>query len=165
MDWEISGIPRSWLLRVPKADLPRVSAFIALRLRGFYPFLFMHVARKPKNRSLLIEKEVLRAYFRMARSLERQPSIKGIMAGAWFHDPAAVAAEPHLACLSKLYLEEGGLITTVGDAPADAGFLEHNARRREQLEAGELHYKVGLALWPRERAIAWARSHPELETG
>jgi hypothetical protein len=163
MDWEISGIPLSWLLHVPKADLPRTALFIASRLRGLYPFFFMHVARKPKNRSLLIEKEVLRSYYLMARSLELQPSMKGIMASSWFHDPAAVAANPHLACLNKLYLEEGGLITTVGDAPDDAGFLEHNARRKEQLEAGTLRYKTGLALWPRRQAIAWAASHPELE--
>jgi hypothetical protein len=164
MDWEIDGIPRSLLLQIPKRDLPRVALFIALKLRGFYPLFLMHVARRPKNRSLLIKKEVLRAYFRMARSLELQPSIKGIMACAWFHGPEARAGEPHLACLSKPYLEWGGLIVSAGPAGADAGFLEHNAARKEQLEAGKLSYRLGLALWPRRQAIAWARAHPELET-
>lgn len=163
MDWEVSGFPRSWLLRVPKMDLPRVCLFLARRLGGFHPLFLIHVARRPKNRSLLIEKEVLRAYYRMVRSLELQPSVLGIMASAWFHDPVAAASEPHLACLSRPYLEEGGLITTAGPAAPDSGFLEHNIARKEQLESGKLIYRIGLALWPRREAIAWAGRHPELE--
>jgi hypothetical protein len=161
MDWEISGVPRSLFLRMPKADLPRVALFVATRLRGLFPLFFMHVARRPKNRSLLIEKEVLRAYYRTARSLDSQPGIRGIMASAWFHDPSV--PEPHLAFLNRLYLDGGGLITTTGPAGADAGFLEHNRQRKERLEAGEVPYKLGLALWPRREALEWAGRHPELE--
>jgi hypothetical protein len=163
MDWEISGVPRSWLPKFRKRDLPRVLLFLATRLHGFRPLFFMHVARRPKNRSLLVEREVLRSYYRMARSLELQPGIKGIMASAWFHDPAAVANEPHLSCLNRPYQENGGLIVTMGPAAADAGFLERNVQRKEQLEAGALSYQLGLALWPRAAALAWARRHPELE--
>jgi hypothetical protein len=164
MDWEIGGVPRSLLMQIPRWDLLRVSLFIALKLGGLYPLFVIHVARRPKNRSLVIEKEVMRAYFRMARSLELQPSIRGIMAHAWFHGPEALAGDPHLACLSKPYLEAGGLITIAGPAGADAGFLEHNAARKVKLDAGNLSYRLGVALWPRRQAIAWARAHPELET-
>ncbi len=164
IDWEIDGMPRSLLLQIPKRDLVRAGLFIAWKLGGFYPLFVMHVARRPKNRSLLIEKEVRRAYYRMIRSLELQPSVRGIMACAWFHGPEAREDDPHLACLSKPYLEGGGLITIAGPAGADAGFLEHNAARKEKLEAGTLHYRLGLALWPRRQAIAWAKAHPELDS-
>ena len=163
MDFEISGVPRSWLPRIPPVDWLRSGLFITRRLKSLYPLFFLHVARRPKNRSLLIRKEVQRMYYRAARSLELQPEVYGIMASAWFHDPAAVAADPHLACLSTPYLENGGLITNTGPASEDAGFLERNAARKEQLDAGLLHYKLGLALWPREAAIDWAARNPELE--
>jgi hypothetical protein len=163
MDWEISGFPRSWLFQVGLSDLPRVLWFLSMRMGGFKPMFFMHVARRPKNRGLLLEKEVLRSYYRMARSLELQESIKGIMADAWFHDPAAVAANPHLACLNRPYLEEGGLIVTRGPAQATAGFLEHNIQRKDEFESGRLRYRIGVALWPRKAAIDWARRRPDLE--
>ena len=163
MDWEVSGFPRSWLLKTPKSDLPRLLWFLCSRVGGFAPLFFMHVARRPKNRGMLVEKEVLRSYYRMARSLERQPSIKGIMASAWFHDPAVVAENPHLAWLNRPYLEEGGLIVTTGPAGADAGFSEHNAERERRHASGQLQYQIGVAIWPREAALDWARRHPELD--
>jgi hypothetical protein len=163
MDWEVSGFPRSWLFKVSKLDLPRLAWFLAARTGGFRPMFFMHVARRPKNRGLLLEKEVLKAYYRMARSLELQPSIKAILASAWFHDPAAVAENPHLEWLNRPYLEEGGIVVTSGPAPADAGFMEHNAGRKQQFESGRLQYQLAVALWPRSAAIDWARRHPELE--
>jgi hypothetical protein len=163
MDWEISGFPRSWLLKVAFLDLPRLAWFLAAGMRGFRPAFFIHVARRPKNRWLLIEKEVLRGYHRMACSLQLQPSIKGILTGAWFHDPAALAENPHLAWLNRPYLEEGGMIVTAGPAAADAGFLEHNMARKQQFESGRLQYQIGVALWPRRAALDWARRHPELE--
>jgi hypothetical protein len=163
MDWEISGFPRSWLLKVGISDLARVLWFLSMRMGGFRPMFFMHVARRPKNRGLLLEKEVLRSYYRMARSLELQKSMRGIMASAWFHDPAAVADNPHLAWLNRPYLEEGGLIVNMGPAQATAGFMEHNTQRKEEFESGKLRYRIGVALWPREAAIDWARRRPDLE--
>jgi hypothetical protein len=163
MDWEISGFPRLWLFKLGMPDLARVLWFLSMRMGGFQPMFFMHVARRPKNRGLVVEKEVLRSYYRMARSLELQESIKGIMAEAWFHDPAAVAANPHLAWLNLPYREEGGLIVNMGPAEATAGFLEHNAQRKDEFESGGLRYRRGVALWPREAAIDWARRRPDLE--
>lgn len=162
MDWEISGFPRSWLLSIRKSDLPRVLAFLLSQVRGFAPMFFIHVARQPKNRSLVIEKEVLRAYYRIARSLDLQPQIKGILAHAWFHDPAAVGRYPHLAWINRPYLEANGLITTAGPAPANSGFMEGNEDRRKQFEKGELRFRMGIAIWPREAAIRWADKHDEL---
>lgn len=163
MDWEISGFPRSWLLKVGFLDLPRLAWFLAARMGGFRPVFFMHVARRPRNRGLLLEKEVLRGYYRMACSLQLQRSIKGIMAAAWFHDPVALAENPHLAWLNRPHQEEGGMIVTAGSAPADSGFLEHNIARKQQFESGRLQYRIGMALWPRGAAIDWALRHPELE--
>ena len=163
MDWEISGFPRSWLFKVRFTDLTRALGFLSIRIGGFQPMFFMHVARRPKNRGLLVEKEVLRSYYRMARSLELQKSIRGIMAAAWFHDPAAVVANPHLAWLNRPYLEEGGMIVNIGPAEATAGFMEYNTKRKDDFESGNLRYRIGVALWPRDAAIDWARKRQDLE--
>ena len=146
MDWDISGIPRSWLLKTPLQDVPKLLSVIALRLGGVRPCFFMHVAPKPRNRALVIEKEVTSAYYRMARSLELQPGIKAIVAAAWFYDPAALRDNAHLEYLQRPFRYEGGLLTTIGPAPMNAGFLERNAKRRQQYEAGELQYRIGLAI-------------------
>lgn len=161
MDWEPSGIPRSWLWKAPVPDLPRLISFIALKVGGTRPCFFMHVAPKPQSRALVIEKEVMRAYYRMARSLELQPAMKAILAAAWFYDPRALADNPHLEYLHKPFRDHGGFLTTIGPAPADAGFLEGNEKRRQQYEAGELKYRIGLAIWPRRAALEWAKNHPD----
>ena len=75
-----------------------------------------------------------------------------------------MAENPHLVGLNRPYREEGGIIVTVGPAPVDAGFLEHNIDRKQQFEGGRLRYRIGVALWPRGAAIDWARRHSELET-
>lgn len=162
MDWEISGFPRSWLLSIRKTDLPRVLAFLLFRVQGFAPMFFIHIARQPKNRSLVIEKEVLRAYYRIARSLELQPHIKALLASAWFHDPAAVGFYPHLTWINHPYLRANGLITTAGPAPPDSGFMDRNEDRKKRFEKGELRFRMGIAIWPRKAAIQWADKHPEL---
>jgi hypothetical protein len=109
-----------------------------------------------------MEREVLRAYYRMARSLELQPTIKGILSSAWFHDPTAVKRYPHLRWVSHPYLEANGLITTAGPAPADSGFAENNVERQREFAKGELRFQIGIAVWPRCAAIEWTHKHPEL---
>lgn len=162
MEWEISGVPRRWLLQAPVADMPKLFYMIAAQLRGVRPCFFMHVAPKPRKRALVIEKEVLRAYYRMAWSLSLQEEIKGIIAAAWFHDPKAVKDNPHLEALNRPYRDFGGFLTTLGPAPADSGVLEGNSERKRQYEAGEIRYRIGLAIWPRSAALDWMRANPEL---
>ncbi len=163
LDWTVSGIPRSWLAKVPPRDLPRTLWFIASKLGGFKPAIYTHVAPPPRKRALIIDKEVRRAYYRMAKSLIPQPRMIGILTGSWLHDPAMLKEIPQLKTLNEPYLEHGGFVTTVGPAPADSGFLERSPERRKRYEAGELRPLLGLAMWPRRAAIAWAEQHPELE--
>jgi hypothetical protein len=161
MEWEISGIPRSYFLQAAFPANLRFLAFVLSRLRGFAPCFFMHVAPSPRNRALSVPKEVFRAYYQMARSLQLQPKIRALLAQAWFHDPAALRDHPHLQSINQPYLDHGGLITVLGPAPPDSGVLERNAQRRADYLAGKLQYHYGFAVWPRDAAIRWADSHPE----
>lgn len=162
MEWELSGIPRSFFLQAAFPTNLRFLAFVIFRLGGRAPCFFMHVAPTPRNRALSIPKEVLRAYYRMARSLELQYDVRALLAHAWFHDPAAVRDYPHLEVLNRPYVKHGGLITSLGPAPASSGVLEGNAQRSADYLAGKVQYKYGFAIWPRDAAIRWADAHPEL---
>jgi hypothetical protein len=164
IDWVISGLPRSWFTKMPCRDVPRAMRYAALEFGGLRPAFYVHVAPAPRNRSLVIEKEVRKAYYRMAQSLALQPEAKGILCAGWFHDPQALREAPHLAALNEPYLAHGGrVITTIGPAPENSGFLDHNPERRKRYESGEFRPRLTLAMWPRTAAVAWARAHPELD--
>jgi hypothetical protein len=162
MEWELSGIPRSYFLQAAFPANLRFLAFVIFRLGGLAPCFFMHVAPAPRNRALSVPKEVLRAYYRIARSLQLQPKVRALLAQAWFHDPAAVRDHPQLEVLNQPYVNHGGLITLLGPAPPSSGVLEGNAQRRADYLAGKIQYKYGFAIWPRDAAIRWADTHPEL---
>jgi hypothetical protein len=161
MEWEPSGIPRSYFLKAAFPANLRLLAFVTLRLGGLKPFFFMHVAPAPRSRAMSVPKEVLRSYYRIARSLELQPDMRGLLALAWFHDPAAVRDRPHLEVLNRPYVSHGGLITLLGDALPSSGVLEGDAQRSADYLAGKVRYRCGLAIWPREAAIRWADGNPE----
>lgn len=161
MEWELSGIPRSCFLQASFPANLRFLAFVIFRLRGLGPCFYMHVAPSPRNRALSVPREVSRAYYRMARSLELQPEVRGLLAYAWFHDPAAVRDYPHLEALNEPYVNHGGLIILLGPAPPSSGVLERNAQRGADYLAGKVQYRYGFAMWPRDAAIRWADCHPE----
>lgn len=163
MEWEISGIPRSYFLQAAFPANLRFLAFVMFRVGGRIPCFFMHVAPAPRNRGLSVPKEVLRAYYRIIRSLQLQPNVRALVAKAWFHDPAAVRDHPQLRVLSEPYLDHGGLITTLGPADASSGVAEGNAQRAAAYQAREVQYNYGFAVWPRNAAIRWADAHSELE--
>ncbi len=164
IDWLISGLPRSYFLKMPRSSVPKVLWYALSQFGGVKPAFYVHLAYPPRNRSLVIEKEVRRAYYRMARSLVLQPEMKGIMCSAWFHDPAALRDAPHLAALNEPYTQHGGrILTAITEAREDSGFLKFNPERRKLYEAGQLKICLTLAMWPRAAAIRWSEQHLELE--
>lgn len=165
LDWVVSGMPRKWLLKMPPPALPRALRFIFADFGGVKPAFYVHIAHPPRNRALVIEKEVRKAYYRMAQALALQPEIKGIMCATWLHDPAAIERYPYLSALNEPYLKLGGrLVTDLGPAPLSSGFLKYNSERRELYNRGELALKTVLAMWPRKSALEWADQMHELES-
>ncbi len=164
MDWEVSGVPLSWLVDLSNRDRLKLLSYTATAMHGRRPLFFMHVAPAPRSRALVLEKEVIRGWHRMASSLQLQPEMKGIAASAWFLDAKALEAQPHLRWLNAPFREWGGIIGVAGEAPADSGVLERNKERARQVLAGEVHYRLGRGLWSRAAAAKWAEGHAELST-
>ncbi len=164
MDWVVSGVPRSWFAKMPPSKLPKVLIYLFREFGGLKPAFYIHTAPAPRNRSLVLRQEVKRAFYRMATSLQLQPEMKGILAAAWFHDPAALRDAPHVEPLNEPYLQWGGrILTSVGPADPESGMLDHNPERRKQYESGTLKLNATLAVWPRRAAIEWANQNRDLE--
>lgn len=163
LHWEVSGFPRSWLFKVPPADLPRVLYFLSMKLKGFSPCFFPHMATRRKNPLMLLEKESDKSWYRMAVSAQLFSGIRGLVASSWLHSPDTYKVSPHLSFINKPFVESGGVVTTMGTADASAGYMVGSAQRRQMLKSGDFQPTLGLVLWSRNQMAAWARQHPELE--
>jgi hypothetical protein len=164
-DWEVSGLPRSWLAQVPPTSLPRLAYFIGRHLRGFAPCIVPHMAYRRKNPLMLIRRECEKAWYRMAISAELQPGIKGLVASSWFLSRDTFTASPHLSFVLAPFSESGALITTRGAADEDEGFLTGSEARKKLYQSGDYKPTMGLVVWSRHQMISWAHSHPELADG
>ena len=162
LDWEVSGIPRSWLLKVPWPKLPGFIAAVLFELRGFAPAYFSHINPNRRNQGILLERESLRAYHRMARSMERQPEIKGLVTASWLHSPDTFAISPHLAWLNDVFLKNGGHVFPLGPADPGSGVLHRSPERQQAYDAGTFKPTEALIVWPRKAMLAWAAGREDL---
>jgi hypothetical protein len=160
LDWQVSGLPRSYLMRMPYTDLPRVARAIVRDLGGLRPCFVAHmgVRRYPL---LFVEAESHRSYHRIAQSMALQPEVRGLLMEAWFHSPETIRVSPHLAWTNRTPLANGATLTNLGPAPPYAGFLEGSPDRQRLYESGDYRPTIGLIIWPRQPLLAWAAAHPE----
>ncbi len=162
LDWEVSGIPRSWLGRVRVRALPKLVASVLFDLRGFAPVFFSHVNPNRRNQGILLERESLRSYHRMARAMEGQPAIRGLATASWLHSPDTFEVSPHLKWLNDVFLQNGGHVIPLGRVDADCGVLHRSPERRQAYEAGTFTPTEALVIWPRAAMLAWAHGHDDL---
>ncbi|HZL68439.1 MAG TPA: hypothetical protein VFC29_14045 [Candidatus Limnocylindrales bacterium] len=140
--------------------MPRVAYFIAAHMKGFAPCIEPHM---PARSVLILERESNKAWYRMARSVEADLRINGLVAFSWLYSPDTFKASPHLSFINKPFVESGGLITTMGEADKNSGFLTGSEHRKKLYESGEFKPTHGVVLWSRQQMIRWAHAHPELE--
>jgi hypothetical protein len=159
-EWERSGISRGDLLHASRRH-PITTLAALWRMRGLSPVFFSHLNPRRPDRSLS-ERESNRSYYLMAMAMERQPEVRGFAACSWFRAPSTHAVSPHLAWLSRVFLENGGLVVDSGRADPDCGVFHRSTTRRRLYEADRFTPRLGLVLWPRQAMIAWAHAHPEL---
>lgn len=161
LDWEISGLPRSWIFKVSPKNLPRLVQYVATKFGGFGPAFFAHVTLHRKDSLLLREREITKSYYRMAKCLEIQPDIKGFLTSSWFYAEETFRVSPHLNWLTKVFRENGGMVVDMGPAPPDSGVFTRSPERKSLYESGEFRPTNALVLWGRNEMIKWSSSHPE----
>jgi hypothetical protein len=162
LDWVTSGVPRSWLMRVPRRALPRLLRVVAVELGGFAPAFFTHLDSHRPNQGLLLERESLRSYHRIARSMAMQPAVKGLVTASWFHSPDTFAVSPHLAWVNDVFLQHGGYVFPLGPVDPECGVLHRSPERRQAYENGTFTPTEALVIWPRRAMLTWAADRTDL---
>lgn len=159
--WEIAGFPRSW---VAQARRPwKVLAHVIARMGGFAPVFELHLNDRRRNRLILLEKEANISYYRAARSIEKQPAVRGLLTASWLFCESTAQATPRLAWLRRTVQSAGASIFDLGPASTDSGFLTGSEERRKLYEEGAYQPRIACVLWPRKSLIDWARRHPEFD--
>ena len=161
MTWEVSGIPRSWLPKVPVASLPQVARYL-VKLGGLGPAFVPHLNATRKDRAALLERETNRSWYRMAQSMKRQPQIRGLVASSWLHSPDTMRVSPHMVGFSRTLLDHGALLIRHHTADLDCGVFYRSPERKKLYDDGQFSPTHGLVIWPRREMLAWADAHPEL---
>ncbi|HWF11546.1 MAG TPA: hypothetical protein VG297_23925 [Bryobacteraceae bacterium] len=152
--WEVSGLPRSWLLKAPLRDQPRILGTI-LRMGGFAPCYYQHIMPPRSNPPFLLERRSLRSWFLIAQSMEMQPEIRGIITASWLNSEDTLRISPHLRWMNDVIVNNGGILTHLGLAREDSGFLVGSPERQRLYEAGEYRPREGLFIWPRDAMLRW----------
>jgi hypothetical protein len=91
----------------------------------------------------------------MAKSIQLQPGIKGILTGSWFYSPETHRVTPHLAWTTRIFLDNGAFMTDIGPAQPDAGFQQGSTHRQELYLSGQYKPTETILLWPRKDILAW----------
>ena len=162
-DYEPSGLPRSWIPRIrPFPQLARALWITGARWKSFGPVFYAHLTVCRPIRAML-ERDALKSYYLIARSIALQPQVRGMITSAWLFSPDTYAVSPHLAWMDTVFLENGGLVATMGLDSPDSGVLHRSPERQRAYENGTFRPTLGLIIWPREEMIAWANAHSELD--
>jgi hypothetical protein len=151
--WEVSGLERSSLVRVRGLDRVRLASAI-LRLGGFSPLFVPHLPWR--KQIVLLERQQLLSYYRMAEAMRRQPQIRGLTAESWIHSPDTSGVSPHLAFVNRVLYEWGGVVVRSGPAGPLSGVFEGEELRKRLAEEGKFSPTSGLVVWPRRAILRWA---------
>jgi hypothetical protein len=161
LEWERSGIPRSYFLRVPAREVVRLVRFVLRETGGLRPLFTPHFSIFRKHWLVLREREMNRSYYQMALALREQPAIRGMVAAGWLYSPATYEVSPHLSWLRRGIVENGGFAVSVGPGGAGTGVLTRSVRRRQLFEANSFEPAEELVIWPREAMLRWAAANPQ----
>ncbi len=159
--WELTGLPRSWVIKTHRVWT--LLRHVVGRMGGFSPLFEFHINARRTNRLLLLEKEANFSYYLAAKSMEKQPAIRGLMLSSWLYCESTAQVSPHLAWLRSVPQDAGALAIDLGPVAEDAGFLVGSRDRRAKYEQGLYRPKLGCVLWPRANLISWAKEHPEFD--
>jgi hypothetical protein len=154
--FDIFSMPRTWLLRVHPLALPDVLRELAFEMGGLGPIAMPHLNYWRENPLLMLKKEHALAFWRLARSLERQPRIKGVVAASWLYSIEVGKVSPHLAWVRNFFIDAGAYLVDMEPAPVRSGFMIGSERRRRMYEERKFRPRQTLVLWPRAKILAWA---------
>lgn len=98
------------------------------------------------------------SFTRIAETLERNPSVRGVAGVGWFYDPQLARVSPNLAYIAQTPLKNGAFLIRMKTAPHDIeNALVRSPLRKKLHQRGEYHPACYLLAWPRRELLAWAK--------
>ena len=138
LSFDIMSMPRTWLLKVHPAFLPRVMVEIIFEMGGIHPIAMPHLNYWRRNPFLMTQNENERALWRIAKTIELQANVKGFVASSWFYCTSVGEVTPHLAWVRDFFQEQGGFLVDLDLAPVRSGFMIGSEQRRRTLRGGKI---------------------------
>ena len=93
----------------------------------------------------------------VAKMLEQNEQVKGVMAASWYYDPILSKVSPRLSYLHDLPKRYGAEFFCVCKDSSGNAFVRSKTRLKLYHE-GKYKPKKYLMIWPRNKMISWARS-------
>lgn len=162
LTFEYAKFPRTWLLKVQPFALPGLLKELTSTIGGLGPLVTPHLSLWRTNRLVVLPSENELSYWRIAKTMELHPEVKGLMADSWFYSAEVGEVFPHLAWLRAFFVEQGAYVVDMEAAHPDSGFMEGSAKRRQLYQQRKFRPRRTLVLWPRQQVLAWANARPDL---
>jgi hypothetical protein len=160
--WEVSGFPRSWIVKAPLPQLLRLAPFLLFSTHGFCPFFETHF-RFMLPGTPMPKRAFVASFYRMAASLAFQPHVRGVMAVSWLYSADTARVSPTLSFFREVFLEAGALLADLGAAAEHDGFLEGNPHRAQLYRQNQYHPTLTVALCPRKQALDWVNRQTDVK--
>jgi hypothetical protein len=154
-------IPLGTVFKVPPRAVPNFLREVLWEFGGVGPLLTPHMNNGRANQLFLKQHEISRSIWRMAKTLEMNPHIRGICGASWFFSTDVATFFPHLAWLRAMFVDDGAYLVDMEPARDDSGLKMGSAKRRDLYAQGEFSPRRVMLLWPRNDLLAWAAQHPE----
>lgn len=118
---------------------------------------WFHVHLDVRNVSDVHEEGWGRFYHRVAHALEARPSVKGVVATSWLHDPEVPSISPRLAFFQRIALANGAFRQRHGTEEEQTELATATSpTRRSLVERGEWLPVCCSIIWPRTALLDWA---------
>lgn len=101
----------------------------------------------------------------LARMLQANPAIKGIVGGSWFYDPALPAVSPRLAFINDVLKEAGASWFYAADEHENSGALVTSETRRRLYAEKSYQPRTFVVFLPRRAALHWLKKQSPMTEG
>lgn len=149
-----AGIPRSMLVKVKSAELPRLIVLLG-RLGGFSSFFEIHLDIRYK--SSFNPEGWANSLSLVGQTLKHFPEAKGITGASWFFDPSIFTVSPRLSYLRQQIEGTGGKFFFAGSNERVVKLATSASSTRKKLyEEGVYLPASYMMIWPREDIFEWS---------
>ena len=155
-------LPFAWAFKIAPWQLPGYLRQIAAGFGGSGPLISPHINNGRVSQPMMLKSRSLRSLWRIAKTVELDPRIKGLYAVSWFLSAETGRHFPHIEWMRTMYTDEVAYAVDMEAAPSDSGVLEGSEPRRKLYQEGKFNPRRSVILWPRQEFLAWAARHPEL---